>query len=733
MKQNMAADRFLEFFLLIAAGCSAAFGMLGFCVSFSVRAAVLPMAACSAALLFLPFFFPKASKIAAGLLLTALLAFAACEIIFVRGLEHASEDYGVISARIASADGRILLGIAAAMLTLVFFLCRESRFGLVLAWATCAGIPAALSLSGWGTSLPALLLTTGFSALLFVRCGTHQAFSGVKNGQKLAVRVTAFTAAMLVILLAGTQAVYTGLSIRFADTQKITLAAVETWVQNTFQAKNGFGDYDPLRPLGTPISRSSTLVLEVTADGPFYLRGRIYNEYTGSSWKTSELTDGNPSLETVTGSEATTGTPIIISSKITVTTKTAGQKYLFLPDPVTTRTECLSGDFPSLRSTYPELVPEQTLPVNTTYWVRNYAPNPEIIRRFESRETGSIQNDVMIPSLQKSSVYSSVEGLTDRTIQLAEEITAGCENEFQKAAAIRKWLGENCTYTLDPPQPENGQDFVDFFLFDSRKGYCQHFATAMTMLLRASGVPARYVEGYAAPSVSENGVYEVTDEQAHSWVEYQSSIFGFVTDDPTPAAYLPQPALSTGEDAPSQETASSSQAVSSQSISSEQEPPQMAESSEPSQSQPESEGQTGTKETPDWLFLAGVLLLLALILYGGKTAYRALWFAVLRSGDSRRLVRKLYAHFAASLALMGFGIPRSCTASELAERVRGHMDFGPVGFGRVTRIYEETRYGERAPAPSELADLLSFYRIFPAACRRKLGTVRYLLMYPSIH
>src|SRR5699024_6435946 len=71
------------------------------------------------------------------------------------------------------------------------------------------------------------------------------------------------------------------------------------------------------------------------------------------------------------------------------------------------------------------------------------------------------------------------------------------------AQQIASTLAAQCVYTLSPPSLPEGQDFVEYFLFQSRQGYCVHFATAAVALFRAAGIPARYAEGYAVPSGEE--------------------------------------------------------------------------------------------------------------------------------------------------------------------------------------------------------------------------------------
>ena len=561
MKKFSAADRIFEFLLLVVTACFGAAGILGFAVSFQFRSAALPMFACGAAMILLPFFFPKAAKIAEWILLAAAAAGAVWIFFFSGSNSVFAEQYGSFSGFLAQLDGKILLCAAAAALSEILFLSRDSRLGIVLVWTACTGIPAALSLSGWKTSLPALLAATGCCALLFIRCSVRPAFEGIRNGPKLSLRVTAFSAALLTVILAVTQFAFTGLSARFGSTEKISIRGLETWARSFAAVQSGFGDYDPYRPLGVSVSQSSRLVMEVQSDGPFYLRGRIYDQYAGSSWRAAQTEDENDvyhtsSLGTISFDDLKDGYyyikknrevlsgSVIVSHSLRVTTKTTGlQKYLFLPLSTAQPPETMSGMIPEMKRTYPDFAASQPLPENTSYQVDYWVPNPALV--------SLMANDKYYPSVSRDlapiqAAYGSADGLTDRTLELAQGITEGCTNEFQKAAAIRRWLAENCSYSLSPPQPGYGQDFVDFFLFESRQGYCQHFATAMVMLLRASGVPARYVEGYAAPSVSAGGVYEVTDAQAHAWVEYRSPIFGFVTDDPTPAGDLPATAQAAG-------------------------------------------------------------------------------------------------------------------------------------------------------------------------------------------
>ncbi len=101
-------------------------------------------------------------------------------------------------------------------------------------------------------------------------------------------------------------------------------------------------------------------------------------------------------------------------------------------------------------------------------------------------------------------------------------------------------------YDLESERMPIGKDFVEFFMFTQKKGYCVHFATAATMMFRAAGIPARYVEGYvlresdyANATQNADGSYQITltDAQAHAWVEIWDDDLGWVVYDATPGYY----------------------------------------------------------------------------------------------------------------------------------------------------------------------------------------------------
>lgn len=107
---------------------------------------------------------------------------------------------------------------------------------------------------------------------------------------------------------------------------------------------------------------------------------------------------------------------------------------------------------------------------------------------------------------------------------------------------VSELLAENTSYSLNLDSVPAGQDYAEYFLFEQKKGYCEHYATAATILLRDLGVPARYVSGYRLSKKSfhkrKDGKYTATviDSDAHAWTETYGEYYGWMPWDMTPAS-----------------------------------------------------------------------------------------------------------------------------------------------------------------------------------------------------
>ncbi len=125
--------------------------------------------------------------------------------------------------------------------------------------------------------------------------------------------------------------------------------------------------------------------------------------------------------------------------------------------------------------------------------------------------------------------------ITERTRELAEQITTGAATEYDRVIAIRDYLLATYPYDYFPPPQPPDTDAVDQFLFEDKRGVCEHFVSAMVVMLRAAGIPARLVSGFGSGTFNAfTNYYEVRANDAHAWVEVYFPRYGWIPFDPTP-------------------------------------------------------------------------------------------------------------------------------------------------------------------------------------------------------
>ncbi|MCB8928836.1 MAG: transglutaminase domain-containing protein [Ardenticatenaceae bacterium] len=130
------------------------------------------------------------------------------------------------------------------------------------------------------------------------------------------------------------------------------------------------------------------------------------------------------------------------------------------------------------------------------------------------------------------------DSIPQRVLDLATEIADNQSNPYDQAHAIEQFLRQY-PYSLEVQTPPREVDPVDHFLFEQRAGYCDFYASAMVVLARAVGLPARLAVGYLAQPTDENGVQTVYQINGHSWAEVYFAEYGWVEFEPTPAFVSP--------------------------------------------------------------------------------------------------------------------------------------------------------------------------------------------------
>ena len=279
------------------------------------------------------------------------------------------------------------------------------------------------------------------------------------------------------------------------------------------------------------------LVMYVSADQPVYLRGAILDTYTGAYWydrlSARRYYWDSPLYRARRNEIFEADYPLgetLPTRQINMQFAANGASTLFVPQRIRSLTvgERMTPYF----NKGSEIFITRNLKSGDAYaaeYASVSATDPGIAELAEKLRSVS---DPMAVSIAAD--YTAVPEHMQREIyDIAAAATAGCDTPWQKAAALRDTLRSRYRYSLDVSIPPRDVDFVAWFLLGEKEGYCTYFASAMTVLCRMAGLPARYVEGYLAQP-GANGVAEVRGTSAHAWTEVYLNGLGWVVFDATP-------------------------------------------------------------------------------------------------------------------------------------------------------------------------------------------------------
>ncbi len=331
--------------------------------------------------------------------------------------------------------------------------------------------------------------------------------------------------------------------------------------------------------LGGPVRVNQDLALLVDSPLPLLLRGSVLDEYTGSSWISSissyrykfKDNDYKAKRESIFDYDEPIWSKIDPKGQdnsfylpIEVTIRNVGfeTSVIFHPYSLEDLKMKKVGAIPYY-NTNSEVFASRDLRDNEPYTlmatVPNLTGNQDFIDYINSSEPdytdGYIEGIGIVGDNQDYNVkllhildsYTSVpDTVPQRVYELAFLIARNKKTNYEKVAAIVQYLNsDNYSYSLTPNETPNGRDFVDYFLFDLKEGYCTYYASALAIMARIVGVPTRYIEGFSMPSKkNRDGLYEVKNIHGHAWVEAYFPQVGWIPIDPTPgtgADYLDSP------------------------------------------------------------------------------------------------------------------------------------------------------------------------------------------------
>ncbi|TMV46951.1 transglutaminase domain-containing protein [Paenibacillus mesophilus] len=316
--------------------------------------------------------------------------------------------------------------------------------------------------------------------------------------------------------------------------------------------------------LGGEFSFDYTPVMSISTSHRSYWRGETRSLYTGKGWITSDVERRTP-LVPVTADTSLPQDPRLAPTlaktvEVTQTISVLGQTEQDYPvlfgayaidKVVATGGANVNMSALQWASRLGELrwMPSGRVPYPQMYMITSKVP---IVDETELRKVPAelptrvgLEENLFLP-----------ETLPNRVRELAQQVTASGTNMYDKVKLLERYLNSTYPYTNTPDLSKGrSRDFVDRFLFEIKEGYCDYYSTAMAVMARSLGIPARWVKGYTpgASAMAEDmlnfpeelidpdgaGEYTVRNSDAHSWVEIYFPGYGWIPFEPTAGFALP--------------------------------------------------------------------------------------------------------------------------------------------------------------------------------------------------
>ncbi|MCE9559905.1 MAG: transglutaminaseTgpA domain-containing protein [Armatimonadetes bacterium] len=254
-----------------------------------------------------------------------------------------------------------------------------------------------------------------------------------------------------------------------------------------------------------PLLQTGTPLMKVQCDGTLYWHTQSYDIYRGQGWDSSFRNPRNWP-EDARKAELVELHPNFVQKPFSVELQFSAEETL--------------------------PVPGIAYQINAGTSVLTHAPDGNIIirERLQSKTYSGLSlfppaNVVpiraTIPAGYEDTKVADQQRLTMGMRRIVTDAMGNAKSDWEIAQRIKKFISNRCNYNLKAPAVPAGQDAVDFFLFESKEGYCDLFASSMAMLARAAGLPARLSAGYLVTSSEKDkdGFTQVTDKDAHVWCE----------------------------------------------------------------------------------------------------------------------------------------------------------------------------------------------------------------------
>jgi uncharacterized protein (DUF58 family)/transglutaminase-like putative cysteine protease len=277
--------------------------------------------------------------------------------------------------------------------------------------------------------------------------------------------------------------------------------------------------------VGGPLSDEPVMKLTIESGevgGRYYVRGLVYDKYTGHGWEAEDVVK----IPLPAGEAITPDAPA--NSRL-----------------IRQRVEMLGGPRGLLFTVGTPLAVDQ--PVKAAWRVRD--PERQAYDLFgASLQVDAYGAESFVPLVHEEALLQAGQAypkwvrerylqlpadVSQRIRTLARDLTATAATPYERAIALENYL-RRIPYSLEVDPPPVDAEISEYFLFTLGRGYCDYYATAMVVMARAAGLPARLVTGYLAMDYDpEAGYYLINADQAHAWVEIYFPEIGWIPFEPT--------------------------------------------------------------------------------------------------------------------------------------------------------------------------------------------------------
>jgi len=278
----------------------------------------------------------------------------------------------------------------------------------------------------------------------------------------------------------------------------------------------------------------STVVMRVRAARPSYWVGETFDTWDGASWKASDASSAAQDLDT--------GSPFVLPGAGPAPGGSGDLQTFYVvqssPNLVFHADSAREVWFPAhdlYVSSDDTIVSPIALGPGAVYTVQSDTDTPSTAQLRAAPGPGTDPAGLLARDTGLPHPYA-------RAARLAASVTAHDPDTYDKVQALIAWIGAHTRYSTDIPPLAPGQDTVDEFLFGNRTGFCEQISTALAVLLRSLGIPAREAVGYVpGPYNPITDLYDIEASDAHAWVQVWFPGYGWQSFDPTAVVPLANP------------------------------------------------------------------------------------------------------------------------------------------------------------------------------------------------